>query len=105
MTPAPYPDFDGTQACAGVDAELFFPSAGDYHDSLPVAQMFCAGCPWLRPCLAHALSYDLHGIWGGTSQAQRQALQDKHGITPLPVQIGLVRSGRGAARTTTTETP
>lgn len=84
MTPAPYPAFDGTQACAEADPELFFPGQGKTPVP-PAAHALCARCPWLRPCLRHALSYDLHGVWGGTSQAERRRIQQEHGITPAVI--------------------
>lgn len=79
MTPAPYPAFDGTQACAEADPEMFFPDRGQAPVP-PEARALCARCPWLRSCLRHALSYDLHGVWGGTSQAERRRIQQEYGI-------------------------
>ncbi len=88
-TPAPYPDFDGTQSCAdpAVDPELFFPSAATAVQDTHAAVAVCAGCPFKRPCLAYALTRAVHGVWGGTSSATRAEIRRRHGITPVELQL------------------
>lgn len=38
------------------------------------AKQFCAGCPVAAECLAAALERDEHGVWGGTTWAERQLM-------------------------------
>jgi hypothetical protein len=85
--PAPYPDFDGTQACYGRETELFFPvGAGEEtHEALRI----CDSCTWRRPCLAYALTHDVHGIWGGTTRPTRAEIRREHGIRAVSVQIAI----------------
>ena len=85
--PAPYPPVDGTQPCAAEDPELYFltSSSMDNVFKLPRAVDTCTGCPFRRPCLAYALTHDVHGVWGGTTRAERQRLRQAHGIEAEPV--------------------
>lgn len=69
---APY--FDGTQLCAQVDPELFFPDSGG---SVQAAKRLCGGCEFLNPCRRYAMTawvagYPVGGVWGGTSANDRQ---------------------------------
>ena len=42
------------------------------------AKAVCAGCPVQAECLAYALTHnERHGVWGGTSERQRQKLRRK----------------------------
>ncbi|MGH8867099.1 MAG: WhiB family transcriptional regulator [Actinomycetes bacterium] len=99
VTPAPYPDFDGTQACVEEATETFFP-LGPAHPGEPSvrrleaqAKRVCAGCPFRRPCLAYALTHSEAGIWGGTTEKERDELRRRHGITvgalnvAVPIQL------------------
>lgn len=76
---------DGRQHCRGALA-LFFPKTRTKRDARRAKEL-CAGCPFRAPCLQYALRYNLAGIWGGTTQAERRAYQRLHHIDPLPVQI------------------
>lgn len=59
-------------ACKGIDPDLFFPERGE-----PTAQIkaVCEGCPVRAECLAFALEDEGPGIWGGTSERERQKLR------------------------------
>jgi len=74
------PNFDGSQLCAQVDPELFFPERGDNTIS-KVAKAICAECPFKKPCAEYALHFEIRGIWGGTSEQDRNVLARKRGIT------------------------
>lgn len=82
MPPAPYPDFDGSQPCASMNAELFYPRSPT-NPPHPAAKAACARCPFLRQCLAYALTHAEHGIWAGTSEDDRHRLRKQHGITAV----------------------
>jgi hypothetical protein len=71
------PDFDGSQVCAQVDPELFFPRKGG---SNAAAKKLCGTCEFLNPCrryamTAHVAGYPVSGVWGGTSDRDRQRLR------------------------------
>lgn len=60
-------------ACAEVDPELFFPETAF---EAKAAKRICRGCDVARQCLIHALNRPQEvGIWGGTSDRQRQKLR------------------------------
>lgn len=81
-TPAPYPPLDGSQACAQSDPELFFPITG--QPTAP-AKHLCSLCPLRRECLAFALTHRVIGVWGGTSEDDRDRLRRQHHIgKPVP---------------------
>lgn len=73
MTGALDPIWMQNAACAGVDPELWFPATG--QDSRP-AKRICRTCPIARNCLSYALSHQVVGIWGGTSEIERRALRE-----------------------------
>ena len=70
-----------TPACRGEDLALFFPDSG--HGALAKtnqAKRICASCLLLRTCREWALDQPphlLHGVWGGTTHAQRLAGKPK----------------------------
>lgn len=62
---------------------MFFPEKGQ---SWREARILCQGgpdsprCPVLNECLSYALSFEpegIHGIWGGTSHAERRVIYDE----------------------------
>jgi WhiB family redox-sensing transcriptional regulator len=70
-------------ACRGRDAASFYPPAASEtrteRDARELrAKTICAGCPVQVPCLEFALdSREPHGIWGGLTEAERQALLER----------------------------
>ena len=68
-------DWWGSAACLEADPELFFPVAahGPGARELARAKAVCAACRVRRQCLQYALAtHQLHGVWGGTSEDERQ---------------------------------
>ncbi|MFI1886028.1 WhiB family transcriptional regulator [Streptomyces jumonjinensis] len=68
-------------ACHGMDSKLadklFFPRPRD-HKSIAQAKTLCGGCPVKKDCFNHALDNSTkEGIWGGLTEAERQAWQAK----------------------------
>jgi WhiB family redox-sensing transcriptional regulator len=57
-----------------VDAEEFFPNAGEPHHR---AVAVCRQCPVRRACLDYALDHNEYGVWGGTSETQRRQIRAK----------------------------
>jgi WhiB family redox-sensing transcriptional regulator len=74
------PPFDWrlSAACQELDPDLFFPigSAGPAVTQIAEAKRVCLTCPVRTPCLDWAMRhYQDFGIWGGTTEAERQALR------------------------------
>ncbi len=69
------PDWRNEAACRSVLDDSWFPAHG--QPALAAAAVArCAACPVRRSCLAFALSEgEDYGIWGGTTQVQRDALR------------------------------
>jgi hypothetical protein len=76
-SPAPYPEFDGTELCRD-DPALFFPGKGEKSER---AIAICDACDWEKPCLAYALTHHEHGVWGGMSEDTRTRAQKRLDIT------------------------
>jgi WhiB family redox-sensing transcriptional regulator len=74
---------DGDPACANVDPELFFPQEMDIGDSkivskygnLAAAKEICSTCPLKAPCLEYAINNSEIGVWGGTTEHQRDDIR------------------------------
>ena len=71
------PIFDGTQVCAQMDPDAFFPdNPVDYTNNLRVLKPICNSCQFQTPCLKYALDNpELVGIWAGTSHKDRLAMK------------------------------
>lgn len=59
--------FDGTQLCAKVDPDLFFPEdRSDYKPSIAQAKALCVQCPMLAACSKYVNETPgLYGVWAG----------------------------------------
>jgi WhiB family redox-sensing transcriptional regulator len=78
--PAGPPRFDWrlSAACRDLDPDLFFPigTAGPAVTQVAEAKEVCLTCPVRSSCLDWALRhYQDYGIWGGTTERERQALR------------------------------
>ena len=71
-------DWRELAACRDADPELFFPigGAGPALGQVAQAKQICAGCAVQARCLEWALASGQEaGVWGGTSEDERQALR------------------------------
>lgn len=69
------PDWFDQAACIGMETSLFYPERGYIHE-VRAAKAVCEGCPVRWRCLNHALTdVERYGIWGGTSEKQRQRMR------------------------------
>lgn len=75
-------------SCRGADTELFYPprDRNKYQPTAKRARRYCVGdearpaCPVRTECLRSAIARDeKHGIWGGLSHRERNALVRRHG--------------------------
>jgi WhiB family redox-sensing transcriptional regulator len=81
-------------ACRHADPELFFPAAHDIVGEMRAekAKSLCAGCPVRGQCLAYALeTRQKWGVWGGTTQEERQTMirRTHHAVLPGRRRLGL----------------
>ena len=76
------PSFDGTQPCAQIDPELFFPepTASAITKAKKTAEPICGSCSFQEPCLDYALHHDVQGIWAATAESDRKQIRRKRGI-------------------------
>lgn len=75
--------YSGDPACSTVDPELFFPQEIEVtntkiihkYTNLSTAKKICASCPLQLSCLEYALRNHEVGVWGGTTESQRDDLR------------------------------
>lgn len=58
--------------CRGIDPDLMHPARGE---SLKEPMAVCEGCVIRPECLAYAMEVQPMGIWGGTTERQRQRIR------------------------------
>jgi WhiB family redox-sensing transcriptional regulator len=79
-----YPDFDGTQLCAEVGLDLFFPTSTDTSDYMK-AKTICNRCEWQWECAEWAIHHDNgHGMFGGLNPVERRQIRAQRGIKNEP---------------------
>lgn len=90
------PDWTGA-LCASSDPDMWHPRGGDWPSSL-MAQQICLDCPLLEQCREYAIGHhDVSGIWGATTEKDRQRIRRERGITVAPVRRDLKPCGTVAA--------
>jgi len=68
---------DGSQPCAQVDPEIFFPAPSD-RAGINRAKEICNRCQFIEECLTSVLwEPSIEGIWGGTTTRQRENLRTR----------------------------
>jgi WhiB family redox-sensing transcriptional regulator len=64
-------------ACRGCETHLFFPNRRDL-ESIQRAKEVCLSCPVLESCRRWALGRPRErGIWGGTTERERQRIRER----------------------------
>ena len=96
-------------ACVGQPIGIWFPNLNVYEASLEEirqgrknmkeAIQICSTCNVRVQCLEYALSWERHGIWGGTSESERESMRRKNNIPFLRPSIQEL--GLGFNRATT----
>lgn len=84
----PYPRFNNP-ACRGMSIQDFYPGTLSQRASERKAEMekinrtlaVCKSCPEQEKCLDYALAAEPYGIWGGTTEGEREYLRVRLGIT------------------------
>jgi WhiB family redox-sensing transcriptional regulator len=69
-------------ACRGEDPEMFFPvtAGGPALAQVFAAKAVCLRCAVRAACLSFALATGQAGIWGGTTQEERDAMRRSSGL-------------------------
>lgn len=62
-------------ACKNVDTNIFFGSPKS--ESISVAKKICKKCSVNSACLKSALTYQYHGVWGNTTEDERNYIIKK----------------------------
>ena len=96
-------------ACVGQPVEVWFPNLNVYEATLEEirkgrknmreALRICSTCEVKQRCLEYALSWERHGIWGGTTETDRDTMRRKNNIPFLRPSIQEL--GLGFNRATT----
>jgi WhiB family redox-sensing transcriptional regulator len=60
--------------CREIGGEIFFPADPNNWREAKIA---CSMCPVQNECLEYALKENVLGIWGGTTERDRQAIRRK----------------------------
>lgn len=60
-------------ACVGRPLAAFFPAAG--RNLALTAVRWCQPCPVRADCLAWAVAAHEHGVWGGTTERERNGIR------------------------------
>lgn len=77
-------------ACRGLQDDTMFPERMDRGEVKRLVTRYCNTCPVKKECLVTALQLEAedenrrHGIWGGTTPAQRSILAARWGIKKKP---------------------
>lgn len=69
---SPLADWKAEAPCRGLDPSLFYPEMGE---SPAAAIAVCRTCPFIDPCRDQALANHEQGVWGGTTDRDRQKLR------------------------------
>ena len=80
LIPGPWISSDGAgpfedASCVGLDVEAFFPEKARLSDNNLAALEVCSSCPVRVACLTYAVKNNLEGIWGGTTDANRNRVR------------------------------
>lgn len=81
-----YPRFDGTQSCVNAAAPAARAFVGAVGADPTPALRLCVTCPFLDTCRTYALATDVYGVWGGTTEEDRDRVRAQR-AAPAPVSI------------------
>ena len=72
--------------CADTDPETFFTLEGaSTYPNLKMLRRICGACDAKTECLEYALTHDVMGYWGNTTEYQRKTLRKQLNIIPRPL--------------------
>lgn len=98
------PDFYeyGDPVCSQTDPEIFFSKDNFSADGSKIissryanesgAKTLCKSCPYAAACLQYALENpELRGIWGGTTEKERNRLQQANRLNSGIIELSKTR--------------
>jgi len=72
------PFFDGSQPCAQIDPDLFFPeTAGEALGIRATVKKICGSCEFQSACFEYAMKNNELGAWGGFLESERRNIRRK----------------------------
>jgi len=75
LTRLPGAEFGAAPLCAETDPEVFMPDQAADSVHTQQAKAICRQCPIQQECLAFALRNGESGVWGGTSELERDRMR------------------------------
>jgi WhiB family redox-sensing transcriptional regulator len=74
--------------CAGSDSEAFFtqPGSSTYVD-ISMLKRICGSCAAKTECLEYALTHEVMGYWGNTTEHQRKKMRQRRNIIPRQLHL------------------
>lgn len=85
------PPWMARAACRDMSPARFYPPPGE---SVDAALTVCAGCPVREACAQHAAdNREIHGIWGGRTEAERRGDRSSVGERARPGPPPIVADG------------
>jgi WhiB family redox-sensing transcriptional regulator len=82
---SPTPPFNGTEACRGVGADLFFEQTADARAQ---ARALCTDCPIRAACQDWAVAFEEYGYWANTTPGQRKRMRREAGFELVRPEAG-----------------
>lgn len=70
------------RACVGIPTDEFYLT----HPADQAAKRICRGCPLKADCLQWAIDAEEVGVWGGTTERDRERLTGRQARRPVPVR-------------------
>ena len=86
-------------SCAGMPTETFFRpddvTTVEWRAHVQIVKKMCEDCPAQAECLEHALRHEGDGIWGGTTETEREVMRQNLHIWLEPIQAKYVQTTYG----------
>jgi hypothetical protein len=82
------PKFDGSQNCANLDTEFFYPVSelDEQQVTIRMLKKVCSDCPFKQPCQEYALAHERYGFWAGMTTHERDRVRKVKGWGLVPVE-------------------
>ena len=77
------PRFYENPSCAEIGGDIFFPEKEGQpfgNTEIAMAKRICLSCPHQMECANWGIKKEVHGIWGGLTQTDRQRVRREKNI-------------------------
>lgn len=68
--------------CIGTDTEAFFTDDHGAYEHPEMLKRICGACTVQTDCLEYALTHEVKGYWGNTTEQQRKVIRKAKNIIP-----------------------